>query len=96
MTVFFFCLQESLKQCLFVRLPQLLTQRSVKLVVIDSIAGLFRSEYDPGDAVNRAKELQMVGGQLHKLAEQFRLAVICVNQVPFSHKYLAVFCQSWS
>jgi RecA/RadA recombinase len=54
--------------------------------VIDSIAGLFRSQYDPGDAVNRAKDLQMVGGQLHKLAEQFRLAVICVNQVPFYHK----------
>jgi RecA/RadA recombinase len=95
MTVFFFK-QESLKQCLFVRLPQLLTQRNVKLVVIDSIAGLFRSEYDPGDAVNRAKDLQMVGGQLHKLAEQFRLAVICVNQVPFYHMYLAVFYQSWS
>lgn len=72
---------ESLKQCLFVRLPQLLTQRKVKLVVVDSIAGLFRSDYDPGDAVNRAQDLQMVGGQLHKLAEQFRLAVICVNQV---------------
>jgi RecA/RadA recombinase len=74
-----------------VRLPQLLKQRNVKLVVIDSTAGLFRSEYDPGDAVNRAKDLQMVGGQLHKIAEQFRLAVICVNQVPFYHKYLAVF-----
>lgn len=78
------------------RLPQLLTQRKVKLVVVDSIAGLFRSDYDPGDAVNRAKDLQVVGGQLHKLAEQFHLAVICVNQVLFSYKYLEVFCQSWS
>jgi RecA/RadA recombinase len=76
--------QENLKQCLGVRLPGLLTQRNIRLVVIDSIAGLFRSDYDPSDAINRAKDLQMVGGQLHKLADQFHLAVICVNQVPFS------------
>jgi RecA/RadA recombinase len=73
--------QENLKQCLFVRLPQLLTQHSIRLVVIDSIAGLFRADYEPSDAIKRAKDLQMIGGQLHKLAEKFHMAVICVNQV---------------
>jgi RecA/RadA recombinase len=73
--------QENLKRCLFVRLPQLLSQHSVRLVVIDSIAGLFRADYEPSDAINRAKDLQMIGGQLHKLAEKFHMAVICVNQV---------------
>ncbi|XP_069680718.1 DNA repair protein XRCC3 [Periplaneta americana] len=72
---------ENLKQCLCVRLPQLLMQRNIRLIVVDSIAGLFRADYEPGDAIIRAKELQMVGSQLHKLADQFRLAVICVNQV---------------
>jgi RecA/RadA recombinase len=74
--------QKNLKQCLSVRLPQLLTQRNIRLVVVDSIAGLFRADYGPSDAINRAKDLQIVGGQLHKLAQQFHLAVICVNQVP--------------
>ncbi|XP_021927079.1 DNA repair protein XRCC3, partial [Zootermopsis nevadensis] len=72
---------ESLKQCLFVQLPQLLTRHSIRLIVVDSIAGLFRADYEPSDAINRAKDLQIVGSQLHKLAEKFHMAVICVNQV---------------
>ncbi|PSN35087.1 hypothetical protein C0J52_22703 [Blattella germanica] len=72
---------ENLKQCLWSRLPQLLTHRKIKLLIIDSIAGVFRAEYDVNNAINRAKDLQMIGTQLHKLADKFQLAVICVNQV---------------
>jgi RecA/RadA recombinase len=58
--------------------------------VVDSVAGLFRADYEPSDAINRAKDLQTVGGQLHKLAAKFRMAVICVNQVPAVHAHVYV------
>nr|CAD7599817.1 unnamed protein product [Timema genevievae] len=62
-------------------LPQLLAQKSVGLIVVDSIAGVFRADFEPRDSVSRAKEMRAVGGQLHRLAEEFRVAIICVNQV---------------
>nr|CAD7395318.1 unnamed protein product [Timema poppensis] len=72
---------ESLKKCVFGQLPQLLAQKSVGLIVVDSIAGVFRADFEPRDSVSRAKEMRAVGGQLHRLAEEFRVAIICVNQV---------------
>lgn len=76
-------LQESLKLCVMKRLPQLLKRATIKLVVIDSIAGVFRADYEPSQCTSRAKELQKIGVQLHKLSKQYSLAVICVNQVIF-------------
>ncbi|XP_047107278.1 DNA repair protein XRCC3-like isoform X2 [Schistocerca piceifrons] len=71
---------EVLKQCVGTRLPRLLSERNVKLIVVDSIAGVFRN-YEHGDALSRAKDLRNVGGKLHALAEQYKAAVVCVNQV---------------
>ncbi|XP_049947389.1 DNA repair protein XRCC3-like isoform X1 [Schistocerca serialis cubense] len=71
---------EVLKQCVATRLPRLLSERNVKLIVVDSIAGVFRN-YEHGDALSRAKDLRNVGGKLHALAEQYKAAVVCVNQV---------------
>lgn len=70
---------EGLKQCLNVRLPRLLNDHRVGLLVIDSIAGIFR-DYE-ADAISRATELRHVGGRLHFLAERYNLVVICINQV---------------
>ncbi|CAG2054557.1 unnamed protein product, partial [Timema podura] len=76
---------ESLKKCVFGQLPQLLAQKSVGLIVVDSIAGVFRADFEPRDSVSRAKEMRAVGSQLHRLAEEFRVAIICVNQANQSH-----------
>ena len=65
------------------KLPSLLTQHSVKLVVVDSIAALFRVEFSKGEAVQRAQLLRAFGSQLRKLSNDFGAAVVCVNQVMF-------------
>lgn len=72
---------EGLKQCIGGRLQQLLKQSTIGLIVIDSIAAVFRAEYDHSEALTRAKELRSVAMQLHALANQYKLAVVCVNQV---------------
>ncbi|GLH12837.1 DNA repair protein Rad51 homolog [Gryllus bimaculatus] len=73
---------ESLKNCISVRLPNLLRQRKIGLVVVDSIAGPFRADYDLRQgAVTRAQVLKSIGQELHMLANIHNLTVICVNQV---------------
>lgn len=59
------------------------TQWPVRLVVIDSIAALFRSEFDntPADLRRRASFFFKISGWLRALAEKFGLAVVITNQV---------------
>lgn len=73
---------DSLKKCVLVQLPLLMKQRQIGLVVIDSIAGAYRSDYDASEgAIKRAQELRKIATFLHLLAREHHLAVICVNQV---------------
>ncbi|XP_075226432.1 DNA repair protein XRCC3-like isoform X3 [Lycorma delicatula] len=75
---------DGLKQCVMTQLPHLLTRQSIGLVVIDSITAVFRADYDQHDMATRAKDLRTVGLQLHSLANQFHISVLCVNQVCFA------------
>lgn len=75
---------EGMRQCVLGRLPKLLATQKVGLIVIDSIAGIFRSSYENNEIRNRAEDMRVVGGQLHKLASQFSVCVLCVNQVTAS------------
>ena len=59
----------------------LLNRGAIKLVIIDSIAALFRVEYSFGETSKRAKVLRSFGAQLHKLSHQHGIPVVCVNQV---------------
>ena len=63
------------------RLPLLLKQGDVKLLVIDSIAALFRVEFDQNELAKRAQMLAKFGSQLHKLSHKYGVCIICVNQV---------------
>lgn len=72
---------EALKQCISEHLKQLLKRSKIGLIIIDSIAGVFRAEYDHSEALTRARELRSVAMQLHTLANQHNIAVVCVNQV---------------
>lgn len=60
-----------------------LTPWPVKLIVIDSIAALFRSEFDnnPADMKRRSSFFFKISGRLRALAEKFGLAVVVTNQV---------------
>ncbi|XP_048456211.1 DNA repair protein XRCC3 isoform X1 [Rhincodon typus] len=72
---------ESLNHCISKRLPVLLSRGLVRLVVIDSIAALFRCEFGISDSIAKAKCLQKFGAMLHHLSHQFSSPVICVNQI---------------
>ncbi|KAF3452793.1 hypothetical protein FNV43_RR03226 [Rhamnella rubrinervis] len=59
------------------------TQLPIKLIVIDSIAALFRSEFDntPSDLKRRSSLFFKISGKLKSLAKRFSLAVVVTNQV---------------
>ena len=73
--------QSSLTAQLEYKLPSLLASGRVKLVVIDSIAALFRAEFGVHQAVQRAQLLQACGSRLQQLSETYETAVVCINQV---------------
>ncbi|XP_022256073.1 DNA repair protein XRCC3-like isoform X1 [Limulus polyphemus] len=72
---------ESMWKCVKVTLPNLLRLKKVKLIIIDSVAALFRCEYDLNQIAQRAHDLQTLGHLLHKIALDFGAVVICINQV---------------
>ncbi|XP_077863543.1 DNA repair protein XRCC3-like [Saccoglossus kowalevskii] len=78
--------QESLWKCINQRVPVLLARGMVKFIVIDSIAALFRGEYDFSEAAKRAHHLRSFGDQLRKLNQQYNAPVVCVNQVSANMK----------
>ncbi|XP_024011627.1 DNA repair protein XRCC3 homolog [Eutrema salsugineum] len=55
----------------------------LKLIVLDSVAALFRSEFDntPSDLRKRASLFFKISGKLKQLANNFDLAVVITNQV---------------
>jgi len=70
-----------LKKCLTENLPRLLSIRTVDLIIIDSVAGLFRSENENCDYVFRSREFNEISNILNRLQDRFDLAVVVVNQV---------------
>lgn len=64
-----------------VQLPVMLSSKSIKLIVIDSIAALFRVEFNVSQMAERAKVLAKMGSFLHKYTHQFQICIVCVNQV---------------
>ncbi|NWT53602.1 XRCC3 protein, partial [Erythrocercus mccallii] len=72
---------DTFQQCISRRLSLLLARGMVRLVVIDSIAALFRCEFGPAQAALKARYLQTFGAQLHSLSTRFRTPIMCINQV---------------
>ncbi|MEE6493805.1 hypothetical protein FKM82_016945 [Ascaphus truei] len=72
---------DMLNECITKKVPILLLRGSVRLIVIDSIAALFRCEFAASDSVLRAKHLQTFGAKLHSLSSRFLTPVLCINQV---------------
>ncbi|NXB69969.1 XRCC3 protein, partial [Donacobius atricapilla] len=69
------------QQCITRRLSLLLARGMARLVVIDSMAALFRGEFGPAQSALKARYLQTFGAQLHSLSTRFRTPIVCVNQV---------------
>ncbi|XP_064622269.1 DNA repair protein XRCC3-like isoform X2 [Lineus longissimus] len=73
--------KDDLTCCINKRIPMLLTRGLVKLIVIDSMAALFRCDYSVREAVHRAKDLGSFGSRLRGFSDQHGVPVVCVNQV---------------
>ncbi|CAH0728492.1 unnamed protein product, partial [Brenthis ino] len=71
-----------LLSCVRVRLPILLSKNRISSVIIDSVAAPFRSEHT--NYVQRAEELREFAVTLLNLAQEYNMAVICINQVTAS------------
>ena len=65
------------------RLPILIKNPAykIKLIVIDSLAALVRSEYEHGQSIERSRSLWLISSQLRKLADLYNCSVLIVNQV---------------
>ncbi|KFQ41749.1 DNA repair protein XRCC3, partial [Nestor notabilis] len=72
---------DTFHNCITNRISLLLARGMVRLVVIDSIAALFRCEFGASDSVTKARYLQTFGAQLHSLSTRFRTPIVCINQV---------------
>ncbi|OXB56309.1 hypothetical protein ASZ78_007475 [Callipepla squamata] len=72
---------DTFHNCITKRISVLLARGAVRLVVIDSIAALFRCEFGASDSVLKARYLQTFGAQLHGLSSRFRAPIMCINQV---------------
>ncbi|KFP62708.1 DNA repair protein XRCC3 [Cariama cristata] len=88
---------DTFHNCVTKRISLLLTRGMVRLVVIDSIAALFRCEFGVSDSVMKARYLQTFGAQLHSLSTRFRTPIMCINQTlqilkvqPFFYGYFPV------
>ncbi|CAH1792516.1 unnamed protein product [Owenia fusiformis] len=72
---------DSLWYCLKTRVPALLNRFNIKLIVIDSVAALFRYEYSLNQTFERSKKLSLFGAYLHNLSCKHNIPVVCINQV---------------
>ena len=51
------------------------------LLVVDSVAALFRSEFQADQGLERSRHLTAFATALHKLSASYQLPILCVNQV---------------
>ncbi|CAL1571226.1 unnamed protein product [Knipowitschia caucasica] len=70
----------SLIGCLSRRVPVLVSRGLVRLLVVDSIAALFRTEFEASDWLNRHHQLLAVSSELQRISRQLHTAVLCINQ----------------
>ncbi|KAI7906735.1 P-loop containing nucleoside triphosphate hydrolase protein [Cokeromyces recurvatus] len=63
-------------------LQQKKAKKQVRVVVIDSISAIYRSELTPVNRrFNKMSEICEIGSRLKKMASQFDVAIVAVNQV---------------
>lgn len=72
---------EQLRRCLLVRLPRLFNAKSIGLLVIDSIAGIFRSENQDVCYNSRGQDIGIIASALHHICNKYKVGIVCINQV---------------
>lgn len=96
--------QGALQACVSQRVPILLSRGLVRLVVVDSVAALFRSEFQADEGIERARHMLAFAATLHHLSHNYSTPVLCINQVGKSLNcsadlgqmhYIRLFTISW-
>ncbi|XP_016970327.1 DNA repair protein XRCC3 [Drosophila rhopaloa] len=72
---------EPLLNCIRNRLPRLMQQHGIGLIIIDSVAAIFRLYTD---FMERARQMRRLADALLTYADKYNCAVVCVNQVAAS------------
>ncbi|XP_011308286.1 DNA repair protein XRCC3 [Fopius arisanus] len=93
-----------LENCILTRVPVILTNNSISLLIIDSIAAPYRAEYEENQLKSRAKSLRSIGHALHGFSINNDLCIVCINQVSASmgavksscHEYQPVLGVTWA
>ena len=73
--------EDEFDRLLEVELPHLVKRRGVRLVVIDSIAAVYRADFAYNEGVKRASSLFGVASRLRRLGDVHGCCIIIVNQV---------------
>jgi len=70
-------------KCVTKRLPILCRRVNAGVIVLDSVAAIYRSDYT--NIKDRAEELRTLAKKLHQIARENKLLVVVINQVRFSY-----------
>lgn len=70
--------QEDLLNLIKVRLERLFEMEPIGLVVIDSVAAVFRLH---AQYINRAQNMRILVTTLQRLGKQYNFGLVCINQV---------------
>lgn len=73
--------KDSLNLSIHQKLPPLLSSGRVRLVIVDSVAAVFRCDYELKDMYKRSKHMASLAASLQRLSSKYCLPIVCVNQV---------------
>lgn len=76
-----FLLQKQLLATLEHRVPALLDKGQTNMLIVDSVTAVFRGQEEAQSMTDRSKDISAIGLQLHRLADKYRICILCVNQV---------------
>lgn len=66
---------------LFPKITVLVSSKNIKLLILDSVTALFRGSPSDSLGLQKAKELRTIAKFLYKLSKEYKVAIVCVNQV---------------
>lgn len=69
---------EDLLRCVISRLPNLMHRKLIGLIIIDSVAAIFRLE---SNTIDRANHMRKLAKELLIISRKYDCVVVCVNQV---------------
>lgn len=64
-----------------IRLNTISSKYRITIVVLDSVAGILRSENETNDRLKRSKQIHKMGYEIGEAARKYQLPFIVINQV---------------